>query len=58
MERFKNKDFNYLVDITKHMDFQVFDLGDGKVRISSEEQKFDLVFDTLPEALDFITDIN
>ena len=48
----------YLKEINKHMDYIITDLGQGRVHISSEYQKFDFDFDTIAEALAFITDIN
>lgn len=58
MENMKLKDVNYLKEIVSHMDFEVIDLGEGRVRIISKEQRFDLVFDDLESAIDFVTDIN
>lgn len=58
MENIRTKDVNYLKEIVSHMDFQVTDLGEGRVRISSKDQNFDFVFDTITEAIDFVTDIN
>ncbi len=54
----KDRDINYLIEIVSHMDFEVIDLGEGRVRIVSKEQKFDLVFDDIASAVDFVTDIN
>lgn len=54
----KNKDINYLKEIVSHMDFEVIDLGEGRVRVISKEQKFDFEFDTIELAIDFVTDIN
>jgi len=48
----------YLREINKHMDYVIIDLGEGRVRISSESQKFDFEFDTIAEAVSFVTDIN
>jgi len=47
-----------LIDIVSHTDFEVVDLGDGKVSVSSKIMKFDFTFDTVEEAIDFVTDIN
>lgn len=58
MENKKVKDINYLTEIVSHMDFKVVDLGEGRVRISSESQRFDFEFDNVDLALDFVTDIN
>ena len=49
---------DYLTHIVSHTDFKVVDLGEGKVRVSSEVMKFNFTFDTLKEAIDFVTDIN
>jgi hypothetical protein len=48
----------YLREINKHMDYTIDDLGDGRVRIASQDQQFDFEFDSIKEALAFITDIN
>ncbi len=48
----------YLIEINKHMDYVITDLGNGRVQISSKFQQFDFQFDTIKEALAFITDIN
>ena len=48
----------YLREINKQMDYIITYLGEGRVHISSEYQKFDFEFDTIQEALNFITDIN
>lgn len=48
----------YLREINKHMDYVITDLGNGRVHIVSEFQQFDFEFDTIKEALAFITDIN
>jgi hypothetical protein len=48
----------YLKEINKHMDYVITDLGEGRVHISSEYQKFDFEFDSVKEALDFVSDIN
>lgn len=48
----------YLREINKHMDYVITDLGDGRVRVSSQHQQFDFEFDSIKEALAFVTDIN
>ena len=48
----------YLREINKHMDYVIDDLGDGRIRVSSQIQQFDFEFDTIKEALAFVTDIN
>jgi hypothetical protein len=58
MENIRLKDINYLREIVSHMDFKVIDLGEGRVRISSESQRFDFEFDSIALAVDFVTDIN
>ena len=40
------------------MDYVITDLGQGRVHIVSEFQKFDFEFDSIQEALNFVTDIN
>lgn len=48
----------YLRAINKHMDYVITDLGEGRVRVSSKTQQFDFEFDTVKEAVNFVTDIN
>lgn len=54
----KERNIEYLKEIVSHMDFEVVDLGENRVRIISKEQRFDLVFDDIESAIDFVTDIN
>ena len=47
-----------LKEIVQDVNFEVTDLGEGRVRVKSEAMRFDFEFDTLKEAFDFVTDIN
>lgn len=58
MEDKKLRDINYLKGIVSHMDFVVTDLGGGRVRVASESQQFNFEFDTIAEAIDYVTDVN
>lgn len=47
-----------LKEIVRDVNFEVTDLGEGRVRVKSVDMKFDFEFNNLKEAFDFVTDIN